>query len=678
MEYNELDIRNMIEEQGKSMSYVARQLGKQVGQISNFCKRHNIKSRYLSRKKQLPTEEIKEKYLNGISFYKLSKEYNRPAYIIKQQLLEEYSDIQVRTMDEAKRPPELNDHDALCKLMGEMSLTKIGLKLGVKTNTVCDAVKRLGLTAYVYRQEVDIPRKDLEELYSEHCLSTTHISSLYDTWPATVIRHLRKYGISIRPPGGVPRLSKYPKLNDKSWLFGKYISNGLSANVISQEIGCTVGMVLYFLKKYDIQIRDKKNIYRKLRRKTSNKITITTKWGTFKTSYKSEKDFIESIPISASKVEKEPITLEYAGLTYTPDFVVDGEYVEVKPIGYAKAPGPDRQKFIKQKLIADKNNIDIKTWYKGKYYDVDPISDIDKYYCLNWKLMFESPDEVFDFYSNFGFKPLEYWKDTRLKALQALDVPDYHRMSATYPNVKVTRFIKHFNPHFWYSRYKGRSAPADAFEKGYLTLLKKAINRTWEYKQAVNIYKLMKVISRYPDCASVSIFKPWIARSIYNKYLPDGGIVVDPCMGWGGRLLGTVDYDIKYIGFDFNFNSVNSNKKISKFVGSRWLHEPDIRHGDSATIEFPKADLIFTSPPYDDTEFYYGLSKQCKDTTPIYENIFKSNSKLVALNVPIRHENKVINLAKKFRWKYIATEKMKTKRRGDYGDTYEPILVFEK
>lgn len=678
MKYNEKDIRNAIEN-GKSMSQVARELNKQVGQISNFCKRHNIKSKFVSNKKVLPLDKIKKEYLAGDSFFKLGKEYNRPAALIKKHLINKYPDLHIRSMDEAKRPPELNDADVLFNLMQELSLTKIGKKLGVKTQTVCNAVARLGLSECVSRQEINIPEDDLKEMYVENQISTTQIAKFYNTWPQTVIRHLNKFKIEVRAAGGTVKPSKYNQLNDEQWLKLKYLSEGLSANEISNIVGCGVSLVLYHLHRHQIPIRSKEKIYSGLRRKQSKSSVISTKWGQFRTSSDAEKLFIESVPTSVKILQREPITLKHKGMQYTPDFKVDNEYVEVKPIGYAKYPGVDRQKFLKQKLIANANGVDVKTWYKGEYYDIEPIADIDCYFCLNWKLMFDSAEEVFEFYSTHGFLPLQYWKDRLLSALNCIDVPEKHKMSATYSNIKVTEFLKHFNPHYWHSKHKGYNAPVDAFQHGNLSILKKAIEITWGFKQKCNIYRLVDTISKhFKDFAQVSIFKPWIARTIYEKYLPDGGVLVDPCMGWGGRLLGTLDNDIKYIGYDLNPNAVDANDNIAKFVGNRWIHQPEILHGDSSKVRYPKSDLVFTSPPYDDTEHYYGLEDQCSDTTPIYENIFKADTKIIALNVPIRHEKKVIKIAKDHDWGLLCIEKMFNKSLMRFKETYEPILIFEK
>jgi len=174
----------------------------------------------------------------------------------------------------------------------------------------------------------------------------------------------------------------------------------------------------------------------------------------------------------------------------------------------------------------------------------------------------------------------------------------------------------------------------------------------------------------------VSIFKPWVARHVYNELLPNGGIVVDPCMGWGGRLLGTYGLDIEYLGFDLNPDVINCHKNMAKFIGSGLAHKPKFSVADAASIEYPECDLILTSPPYDNTEIYHGLENQCTDTTPIYDNILSSKARLFALNVPRKDEEKCVKLGKKHGLEVQQIFEMKTRTVMGRRNTYEPIIVF--
>jgi len=328
-------------------------------------------------------------------------------------------------------------------------------------------------------------------------------------------------------------------------------------------------------------------------------------------------------------------------------------------------------------LIAKKNNVNIKYWYKNNYYDIEDIGDIDKYYCINWKILYDDPDEIFEYYMD-NFKPIKFSREQLYSSLKQF-IPEDKTFDSSYSNSASLRILKHFNEHFWYSSFKNYNPISHAFNKGNSVILRDAINKTWSQSRNVNIYGLVTKIKRhYRDFAEPSLFKPWVSGGVYDKLLPNGGIVYDPCIGWGGRMIGCIDRDIKYIGRDLNNKSADGCSRMAEFVGSLLLHEPDIGVADARVSEIPECDLIFTSPPYDDTEYYYGLSEQCKKTNDIYDNLMSGVHDLIALNVPQRHIDIVMEYAKKHGLTFKEEIKMYNKDLVLRNKTYEPILVFKR
>jgi hypothetical protein len=217
-----------------------------------------------------------------------------------------------------------------------------------------------------------------------------------------------------------------------------------------------------------------------------------------------------------------------------------------------------------------------------------------------------------------------------------------------------------------------------AWEIGNQSVLRDACRKLWESSKNVTIYGLARLIGKfYKDFSPVSIFKPWVAAYIYDKYLPKGGVVIDPCMGWGGRLFGCLDKNIKYYGYDLNPNSIKANKDLKKFLGHR-IGETLFSCADSSVIDFPDGDLLFTSPPYDNCEHYHGINSAITQTKPILENIFKKFGGIVALNVPKRQEELCISIAKNHGFKLFEKLEMKTASFMGREKTYEPILIFKK
>jgi len=96
---------------------------------------------------------------------------------------------------------------------------------------------------------------------------------------------------------------------------------------------------------------------------------------------------------------------------------------------------------------------------------------------------------------------------------------------------------------------------------------------------------------------SVSLFKPLISKYIYQIYNPT--CILDPTMGWGGRMLGAVVIpDIKYIGFDTNTDLKEPYKEMIKEL--KVSKRVKLYFKDSSKADFSKFnyDMVFTSPPY--------------------------------------------------------------------------------
>jgi hypothetical protein len=124
---------------------------------------------------------------------------------------------------------------------------------------------------------------------------------------------------------------------------------------------------------------------------------------------------------------------------------------------------------------------------------------------------------------------------------------------------------------------------------------------------------------------SISQFKASIACYFYWKY--NASSVIDPCSGWGGRMLGAWKMGIKYQSFDTNFDLKLPYSQMISFLKSVDKDTKlKIDFKDSAKVDYSKYtyDMVFTSPPYFDTEVYEGMEgykdakgdKIGRETTP--------------------------------------------------------------
>lgn len=675
MTLNESIVREMVEVQGLSFSKIAKNYSINISSVSEFCKRYNIISKHMISitPKPLPIEEIYEKYIGGCSIYQLGKLYKAPPARIRKSLLKFKPDLVLRDSIKAlKRPIELEDRSLFEELASKMSFRKIAIKLDVKPNTVCSAAKRFGVESRFEFTSDDIPKEKLNQLYNIEKKRISEIAEELGQSYNCVLRKIRKFGFDVASMGGVERPSRHANLNNRDWLYKIYIVDGRSMADIADVIGTSIGNISYYLKKYDIPIRSKLEYLKKLMthgiKGEVNKIKVDSRL---------EADFLKSI--DPEKKVLRNIELEYRNSVCFIDFCVEGEYVEVKPKEQSIIPGPNRKRLTKQWYVANKNDIDVKVW-NGNYYSF-VLEDLDVYYLVNWKLYFDSPDKCSDWLIKFGFHGVEFSRNECATWIAKADpkrVKSGNELNANYPNDDVLKLIKHFSPHYWYSSHKGYLPVSRAWDLGYHSVLKHAVGELWKDYKEVNIYGLVKYINKYiKDFSCVSIFKPWVARYIYEKYLPNGGLILDPCMGWGGRLLGCIDSKYDYYGIDLNKNSVDSHEKLAKFIKAS-INNYQFMNADSSVCGFPKADIVFTSPPYDDTERYYGIDSSSTVSQMIYENIFRKNNCLVVLNVPRRHSTICSEVAQKCGFGLVEELQMKTSSFMGREKTYEPILVFRK
>ena len=670
------EIRKMVEIENKSFSQIARELDINVGRISHFCKKNKIESKHKHKaiKKSFPINEIFEKYKSGTSLDKLRKDYNTSVLTLKRHLSRDYPDLKYRSIDEAKRPSSLNDKEKFEELSSKYSFREIARKLGVRANTVCAAGKRLGVKSAFDFEEFDASIEVLHDLYVKKEMTISQIAQYYNKSYGIVLRKLRKLGFVIAKPGGRPYPSKHYKLNDKDWLYNQYITRKRSMGDLASEIGTRLGNISYYLRKYNIKLRTKEEYIKLLLDRSEGCFYHHSK----KLDSKLEKSFMDTL--DNPKFVLRNVEFESKGSICFIDFLYNGNYYEVKSREGSVIPGPNRRRLVKQILVAKANDVDVKIW-NGKIYNFE-ITEEDKYYCINWKLIFNNPNECFEWLLDYGFRGICFPICNLCKAIKgnkAYKVKPGLELNANIANELAINFLRHFSQHYWCSTHKGYSPITKVWEPGNMIILRDAVCKLWEEKREVNLYGLVKLIGKfYKDFATVSVFKPWIARHIYDRYLPNGGTIIDPCMGWGGRLLATLDSNYKYIGYDLNENAVQSHKHMRKFLGSRLVFEPRFICDDSSRCDFEEADLLFTSPPYDDKESYYGLARQCTDTTNIYKNIFRSSIKIIILNIPKDHLNLCIGIARGQGFALKEQLDMKTASFLGREKTSEPILVFRR
>jgi hypothetical protein len=109
---------------------------------------------------------------------------------------------------------------------------------------------------------------------------------------------------------------------------------------------------------------------------------------------------------------------------------------------------------------------------------------------------------------------------------------------------------------------------------------------------------------------SVSNFRPSVAKWVYDKYGFNGCSVLDPCMGYGGRLMGAYCSSVSsYTGVDPNIVTLNGNAKLFYYLNKVFERNNFCFNSynvpfEEYSVEEGKYDLVFTSPPYFNLEKY--------------------------------------------------------------------------
>lgn len=105
----------------------------------------------------------------------------------------------------------------------------------------------------------------------------------------------------------------------------------------------------------------------------------------------------------------------------------------------------------------------------------------------------------------------------------------------------------------------------------------------------------------------VNEFQPYVARDLYRRFCTPDARVLDPCAGWGGRLLGASCHVQEYVGFEPATATCDGLRAMHEQLISKFRPEFScILH----CLPFEDAqidgvfDFAFTSPPYFDTERY--------------------------------------------------------------------------
>jgi len=106
----------------------------------------------------------------------------------------------------------------------------------------------------------------------------------------------------------------------------------------------------------------------------------------------------------------------------------------------------------------------------------------------------------------------------------------------------------------------------------------------------------------------VQDFLAYVARDVYKKYgITKTSKILDPCAGWGGRMIGASVVCDAYHCFEPATKTYRGLKRLSKFIKSMNADFSAEIHNlpfEESELEDEYYDVALTSPPYYNTEHY--------------------------------------------------------------------------
>jgi len=202
-------------------------------------------------------------------------------------------------------------------------------------------------------------------------------------------------------------------------------------------------------------------------------------------------------------------------------------------------------------------------------------------------------------------------------------------------------YLKHHFHSYWKSNFNGNESPENAW------LDDKIMKDVIEYRIGCNdsdevfdfsLHQLVRGLSARR--ITISFFSPLLASAVYYTLLGNinNPIVLDPCCGFGSRLLGFKSKypNGKYIGCEPNVETYN---ELIRLVSSANWNDVEIYNCkfEDYIDKYNKYDLIFTSIPYYNIEIYnnnieYKSLEEWRNT--FIKSIEKYSDKNAYINIP--------------------------------------------
>lgn len=192
----------------------------------------------------------------------------------------------------------------------------------------------------------------------------------------------------------------------------------------------------------------------------------------------------------------------------------------------------------------------------------------------------------------------------------------YKNGSQFKPGMKL---CQHFFPNFW----RIQNARGQSFASAWQDPELMNSVREWGLSGMSNLWMswIRRAVYMRAGLPNSSFYRPHFSKQICEMTGLEQGRVFDPCMGWAGRLLGTVAAGWHYTGCDPNTETFANIGRLVDFLeihGRVDLHCQGAEAFDYA--QCPPVDVVVTSPPYFNLEVYTDSETQSYNRHSSYES----------------------------------------------------------
>ena len=197
---------------------------------------------------------------------------------------------------------------------------------------------------------------------------------------------------------------------------------------------------------------------------------------------------------------------------------------------------------------------------------------------------------------------------------------EFLRLSAVNPSTEVQnsrvfastvglRLANSFHPQMWHvPSHRHTRSPYDYFndDEVLLKILERA-PRFWPNRRCWNAQCIRSMFRIYGG-GRVANFRPAAARAIIARFSATHSTVLDTSAGFGGRLLGCMTLERRYVGIDPEPLQIRGLRRMSNHLGKVGKCKISLIEACAEDylprLRSESVDLVFSSPPYYKVEKY--------------------------------------------------------------------------